>query len=152
MKLLVYNRQDRGIIRRIERVTTALGKIMLKPVEDPNAVRTALNRCYAGETLVVFFVGDKKDMAVLESVERNFMDIKRVNYLCDKQPDFFVRAYKLFLRMATGNFDTDDLLLAAVNGILSNLMGTRRLMNEDTVTIHPDKYSRGGKNEKIFRP
>lgn len=128
MKLLIYSRQDRGIINSIEQVITALGNITLEHARDQQAFRHALRTCYAGETLMVFFVDDKPDMAFLESVEMDFMDIKLVIYLGDKGTEFFARAYKLGPRMVTGGFDTDDLLLAAVKGILLNLMGTRKIM------------------------
>ena len=127
MKLLIYSRQDRGIIKPIEQVIAALGDINLEYTRDQQAFKHALRTCYAGETLVVFFVDDKRDMAFLESVGMDFMDIKLVIYFGDKGTDLFVRAYKLGPRMVTGAFDTDDLLLAAVKGILLNLMGTRTI-------------------------
>ena len=130
MKLLIYSRQDRGIIKSIEQVITALGDINLEHARDQQAFKYALSTCYAGETLVIIFVADKKDMAFLESVEMDFMDIKLVIYFGDKDTDLFARAYKLSPRMVTGAFDTDDLLLAAVKGILLNLMGTRTIMKD----------------------
>jgi len=130
MKLLIYSRQDRGIIKSIEQVITALGgDINMEHARDQKEFKHASKFCYTGETLVVFFVDKKTDMAFLESVEMDFMDIKLVIYLGDKETDLIVRAYKLYPRVVTGAFDKDDLLLAAVKGILLNLMGARRIMN-----------------------
>jgi len=69
------------------------------------------------------------DMAFLEFVEMDFMDIKLVIYFTDKKTDLFARAYKLYPRVVTGAFDSDELLPAVVNGILINLMDARAIIN-----------------------
>ncbi len=88
-----------------------------------------MRSCFAGETLVVFFVHGKKEMAFLESVEMDFMDIKLVIYLMEKETGLFARAHKLDPRVVTGAFDSDELLIAAVKGILLNLIGARAIIN-----------------------
>ncbi len=63
MKILIFSRQDHKIIRRIEQAITAFSNISLEQVSDRKKFKQALNSCFAGEALVVFFVNGKKDMA-----------------------------------------------------------------------------------------
>ncbi len=125
MKILIFSRQDHKIIRKIEQAITAFSSISLEQVSDRKKFKQALNSCFAGETLVVFFVDGKKDMAFLESVEMHFMDIKLLIYFIEKDTDMFSRAYKLDPRVVTGAFDCDEFLPAAVQGILLNLIEAR---------------------------
>lgn len=129
MKVLIYSRQDHEIIKRIEQVVADFGNIGLEFARDQKKFQQASASCFAGETLVIFFVDGKKDMAFLESVEMDFMDIKLVIYFTDKQADLLARAYKLYPRVVTGSFDSDERLPAAVKGILSNVMDTRAIIN-----------------------
>jgi len=129
MKTLIYSKQDHGIIRSIEQVITALGNISFEYARSRKEFKHALNFCYAGETLVVFFVDGKNDMAFLESVGMDFMDIKLVIYFTCKEADLFAPAYKLGPRMVTGAFDRDELLIAAVRGILLKLIGARAVID-----------------------
>ena len=129
MKVLIYSRQDHGITKRIEQVITAVGSVRLEYARDQKEFKQASASCFAGETLVIFFVDGKKDMGFLESVEIDFLDIKLVIYFTDKKTDLFARAYKLYPRVVTGAFDSDELLPAVVKGILINLMEARAIIN-----------------------
>ena len=129
MKVLIYSRQDHGITKRIEQVVADFGNICLEYARDQKKFKHASASCFAGETLVIFFVDGRKDMAFLESVEMAFMDIKLVIYFTDNKADLLTRAYKLYPRVVTGTFDSDELLPAAVKGILINLMDSRAIIN-----------------------
>ncbi|MBU0972997.1 MAG: hypothetical protein KKC20_20295 [Proteobacteria bacterium] len=129
MKVLIYNRQDWDIIESLQQTLKAMGNIHLCRARDRKGFKKALSSCFAGETLVVFFVEEKRDMIFLESVEMEFMDIKLIIYFTDKKTDLFARAYKLYPRVVTGAFDSDAFLPAAVRGILLNLMGARATIN-----------------------
>jgi len=130
MKTLIFSRQDHVIIQSIEQVIISLGNIDLEYVRGPGEFKQALKLCYAGETLVVFFVHGKNDLAFLESVEMDFMDIKLVIYFIDREDDLLARAYKMDPRIVTGAFDSDELLIAAVRGILLNLTGAKAVIKD----------------------
>ncbi|MCP4717948.1 MAG: hypothetical protein GY860_00700, partial [Desulfobacteraceae bacterium] len=95
MKILIFSRQDHKIIRKIEQAISAFDNISLEHVSDKKGFKQALGFCFAGETLVVFFVDRKKDMVFLESVGTDFMDIKLLIYFIEKDRDMISRAYKL---------------------------------------------------------
>ncbi|MBA3012579.1 MAG: hypothetical protein FP812_20425 [Desulfobacula sp.] len=88
MKVLIYNRQDWDIIGRLQQTLKAMGNIRLLHARDRKGFKHALSSCFAGETLVVFFVEGKKDMVFLESEEMEFMDIKLIIYFTTKKPIF----------------------------------------------------------------
>jgi hypothetical protein len=130
MKVLIYSRQDHGIIKRVEQVVAAVGNIHLEYARDKKEFKEASASCFAGQTLVVFFVDGENDMGFLESVEMDFMDTKLVIYFAEHKADLLARAYKLYPRVVTGAFDSDERLPGAVKGILVNLMGARAIIDD----------------------
>lgn len=90
-------------------------------VETGAAFREKIRCCLDGETIIVFFVRHAGDMELIESLARDFIDMKLVIYLEDYTPLLADRAYKLRPRLVTGKLDADALLPGAVLGILAGL-------------------------------
>ncbi len=122
MRILVYSREDHGIIPAVESVLSLKGGVEFQVATKPNAFKQKVGKCLNGETILVFFIYEKADMDFLESAEKDFIDMKLVIYLAVDDRDLMTRAYKLHPRVVTGNCDSKDLLPAAVNGILTSLM------------------------------
>ena len=118
-----------ALVKEIRRIRPDLPLIKQSPSEPEVIIITVVGSSAGAELAIKNGAFTGADMAFLEFVEMDFLDIKLVIYFTDKKTDLFARAYKLYPRVVTGAFDSDELLPAVVNGILINLMDARAIIN-----------------------
>jgi len=122
LNIIIYNDQDHSIIQAIKTRTLMFKNCTVTRVTDYKTFKKNLASCFAGECIIVFFINREKDMMFLESVKKQFVDIKLLIYLALEGNDIASRAYALSPRIVISNNSSKELLPEALQGILKNLI------------------------------
>ena len=121
MKILIYdsrNKQDKDSINTLVETFTSCQILF---TDNYYSFETKLLSCYSGETVIVFFVNEEKDMDFLESTMKNLTDIKLIVNLLEKTSSLESRAYAIGARLVTKTDDNEVLLPLGLQGIIKEM-------------------------------
>lgn len=121
MKILIFNPYHQDVNHRIINAVMAFQPCRVIEVDDHPSFRTAFSNCLSGETIVVFFVENERDMLFLEAMNSKFFDIKLIVNHPDQNDQFHERILKLYPRIMTVTHECLHLIPQAVCGIIKKL-------------------------------
>jgi len=121
LNIIIYNTRYHPVIQVIKTRALKFTNCMIIQVTDYKPFKKKLSACFAGECIIIFFVTREKDIVFLESMEKNFVDIKLLIHLDIEDATIASRAYALSPRLVTDNDSCKDLLPSALEGIIKHL-------------------------------
>ncbi len=127
MKILVFSREYRDCIKDLEGVAEKSASVIR--VRDENDCRAALTQCMDGETILIFFITNEKEMAFLETQARYFIDMKLIICLESSDAELSARAYRLKPRLVLDPRASQDLLAGAAKGIMAGLLSFKKKLS-----------------------
>lgn len=118
MKILIFNPYHKDITQKIVDAIMEFSTCQIVNAADHPSFEIAFSSCLNGETIVVFFIREEKDISFLEYLHPKFFDIKLIVNHPDHGDKFQARIIKLCPRIITVTHECSQLLPYAVHGIV----------------------------------
>ncbi len=118
MKILIYNTYNEKMTEEIRHTISVYKNCQIIPAKNYNTFKKEFSLCLSGETIVVFFIKNEKDMNFLESIQGSFLDIKLIVNLTESEISFQSRILKLQPRIITDSDKNSILLTGTIQGMI----------------------------------
>lgn len=106
------------MIKEVKTIVLQFENHCLIQVKELIELKHTLSLCFAGDSLLIFFVNTEQDMIFLESLKTQHMDIKLLIYIAIDDSTLVSRGYALFPRLVIDVNSHKNLLPAAVEKFL----------------------------------
>jgi hypothetical protein len=126
MRILIYNNNEvnneansevnnESVRSKIQTALKLFENCQVILSEDYSGFKKEFSLCLSGETIIVFFIKNEIDLNFLESIQRDFVDVKLIINIAEKKL-YQARALKLRPRIITNADEDIQLLLGVIQG------------------------------------
>ena len=124
MKILIFSIGNETISQKIIDGLNQFKNCQIILLEDHQSFKKEFRHCFSGETVVVFFIEGEEDMSFLESMEKEFVDIKLIINQPDHTNSFYGRILSLHPRLITNIRECRELLPGVVRKTVIEMLKT----------------------------
>ena len=129
MNFLIYTRNALPLVDKLMELAREAGPIRIQTATDQAGFDRAYQECFSGETLILFVMEDDRDMEVLDTASRYFLDVKLAVYLVEGAGGLKRRAFGYYPRLVSGYCEPESRIMDGVAGILAEMTQAWKHLN-----------------------
>lgn len=121
MRILFYSSDQKDLLAVPNSELIKKSKTTVILSVDYSEFQKEFQKCFSGETIVIFYIKNEDDLNFIESIEKIFFDVKLIINYSGASDVFLKRIFKLNPRVITNTAQNPQLLKEALMGLIKLL-------------------------------